>query len=223
MSNYVELSSKLKTILGLKGSPVAVKLVNGKEEIPAGVEEITEKIRHCEMVQKARSGASFYATKDHHSCAGGAGALGVMETPEKIKTGEFYFGLGRFKTLEAAKKTMDAVPRTGKHFFATMYAPLENAGFSPDVIVIIGDPKQLLKIAQANIYEEGGRNIVGFSGIQSLCADAVAQVYNTGKMNATFGCDGSRKYSKIADDELIVGIPASQIEGIVAALEKIIK
>ena len=222
MSNYEELSSKLKTILGLKGSPVAVKLVKSKEEIPAGVQEITEKLRHCEMVQKARGGATFYATKDHHACAGGAGALGVMETPEKIKTGEFYFGLGRFKTLEAAKKTMDAVPRTGKHFFATMYAPLEKASFTPDVIVIIGDPNQMLRIAQANVYE-GGRNIVGFSGIQSLCADAVAQVYNTGEMNATFGCDGSRKYAKIANDELIVGIPAAKLENIVAVLEKIVK
>ena len=222
MSNYEELSSKLKTILGLKGSPVAVKLVKAKEDIPAGVQEITEKLRHCEMVQKARGGATFYATKDHHACAGGAGALGVMETPEKIKTGEFYFGLGRFKTLEAAKKTMDAVPRTGKHFFATMYAPLEKASFTPDVIVIIGDPNQMLRIAQANVYE-GGRNIVGFSGIQSLCADAVAQVYNTGEMNATFGCDGSRKYAKIANDELIVGIPAGKLENIVAVLEKIVK
>jgi uncharacterized protein (DUF169 family) len=175
------------------------------------------------MVQKARNGAVFYATKDHHACAGGAGALGVTETPEKIKTGEFYFGLGRFKTLDAAKKTMEAVPRTGKHFFATMYAPLERASFAPDVVVIIGDPKQMLRIAQANIYEEGGRNVVGFSGIQSVCADAVAQVYNTGRMNATFGCDGSRKNAKIADDELIVGIPASQLEGVVAALEKIVK
>lgn len=223
MSNYAELSSKLITILGLNGSPVAVKLVKGEEEIPAGVQEISEKLRHCEMVQKARTGATFYATKDHHACAGGAGALGVVETPEKIKTGEFYFGLGRFKTMEAAKKTMEAVPRTGKHFFATMYAPLEKANFKPDVIVIVGDPKQLLKIAQANIYENGGRNIAGFSGIQSLCADAVAQVYNTGEMNATFGCDGSRKYAKIADEELIVGIPAGKLESVVAALEKIVK
>ena len=89
--------------------------------------------------------------------------------------------------------------------------------------MVIGDPKQMLRIAQANIYEEGGRNIAGFSGIQSLCADAVAQVYNTGKMNATFGCDGSRKYAKIADDELIVGIPAKDLENIVSALEKVAK
>jgi uncharacterized protein (DUF169 family) len=42
-------------------------------------------------------------------------------------------------------------------------------------------------------------------------------------MNATFGCDGSRKNAKIADDELIVGIPAKELESIVSALEKVAK
>ncbi len=223
MASYEELSSKLKTLLGLKGSPVAVKLVAQRGEIPAGVPELKEKLRHCEMVQKARAGDVFYATKEQHACAGGAGALGVMETPEKIKTGEFYFGLGRFKTLESAKKTMDGVPRTGKHFIASMYAPLEKASFKPDVVVVIGNPKQILRIGQSNIYEKGGRNVVSFAGIQSLCGDAVAGPYNTGEMNATFGCDGSRKYAKIADDELIVGIPLAKLEGIVEALERISK
>lgn len=223
MANYAEMSSKLKTLLGLKGSPVAVRLIKERSEIPAGTPELKEKLRHCEMVQKARGGDVFYATREQHACAGGAGALGIMETPEKIKSGEFYFGLGRFKTLESAKKTMDAVPRTNKQFIASLYAPLEKAGFKPDAIVIIGNPKQLLKIAQSNIYEKGGRNIVSFSGIQSVCADAVAQVYNTGEMNASFGCDGSRKNAKIADDELVVGIPEAKLEGLVEALEKITK
>ena len=223
MDNYEELSSKLKTILGLKGSPVAVRLIKERSEIPAGVPELKEKVRHCEMVQKARNGDVFYSTKEQHACAGGAGALGIMETPEKIKTGEFYYGLGRFKTLEAAKKTMEAVPRTNEHFVASMYAPLEKANYKPDVIIVIGTPKQLLKIAQSNIYENGGRNIVDFSGIQSVCADAVAQPYNTGNMNATFGCDGSRKFAKISDDELVVGIPEPKLKGLVEALEKISK
>ena len=98
---------------------------------------------------------------------------------------------------------------------------LEKANFKPDVIIVLGNPKQLLKIAQSNIYHDGGRNNVSFSGIQSVCADAVAQPYNTGEMNATFGCDGSRKYAKIADDELIVGIPVAKLAGLAEALEKI--
>lgn len=223
MSTYGELSLKLKTMLNLKGSPVAVKLARSKDEIPASIPELDGKIRHCEMVQKARNGDAFYSTKEHHACAGGAGALGIAETPEKIRSGEFYYGLGRFQTLDAAKSTMKAVPTTGERFFASIYAPLEKAAFIPDVIVIIGNPKQLLRIAQANIFHAGGRNTVDFSGIQSLCADAVAEPYRTGELNATFGCDGSRKYAHIADDELAVGIPVKKFEDIVGALDRIIK
>lgn len=223
MSTYAEQSSKLKSILGLKGSPVAVKLIKAKEEIPAGTAQLDTKIRHCEMIQKARGGDVFYATNEQHACAGGAGAIGVGETPEKIKTGEFYYSLGRFKTLEAAKKTMEQVPRTGEKFLATLYAPLEKADFKPDVVVIIGNPKQVLKLAQSNIYYEGGRNTVDFAGIQSLCGDAVAKPYKTQMVNVTFGCDGSRKYAKIADDEAIIGIPAARVESLVNALEIISK
>jgi uncharacterized protein (DUF169 family) len=221
MSTYEELSSKLKSILGLKGSPVAVKLVRNREEIPAGVPEAGEKLRHCEMVQKARNGDVFYATKDKHACAGGAGALGVMETPEKVLNGEFYFGLGDFGSTGAAKRTTNAITRVDEDYIATMYAPLEKAGFKPDVIVIIGNPKQMLKLAKANIHALGGRNFADFSGIQSVCADAVAEVYMTGDVNFTLGCNGSRKNAKIADDEMIAGISAEKVQMLVDAVEKL--
>ncbi len=220
MSTYEELSSKLKSTLGLKGSPVAVKLVRKREDIPAGIPEIGEKVRHCEMVQKARNGDVFYATKDKHACAGGAGALGVMETPEKVLNGEFYFGLGDFGSAGAAKRTTGSITRVDEEYVATMYAPLEKAAFKPDVVVIIGNPRQMMRIAKANIYALGGRNYADFSGIQSVCADAVAEVYMTGQVNFTLGCMGSRKNAKIADEEMIVGIPAEKAQEIVDALER---
>jgi uncharacterized protein (DUF169 family) len=46
------------------------------------------------------------------------------------------------------------------------------------------------------------------SGIQSVCSDATAQPYLTGGANFSLGCDGSRKFSGIADDEMVMGIPA---------------
>jgi len=221
MSTYEELSSKLKSILVLKGSPVAVKLVRTKEEIPAGMPELAEKARHCEMVQKAKNGEAFFAPKEKHACAGGASALGIMEMPGNIENGDFYFSLGRFSTRNAAKRTVDDVPRLDEHCFATLYAPLEKATFQPDVVVIIGNPKQLLRIAQSNIYNTGGRNYIDFSGIQSICSDAVAEPILTGEICATFGCNGSRKNAKIEDDELIAGIPVEKLEVTVAALEKV--
>jgi uncharacterized protein (DUF169 family) len=219
MTSYEELSSKLKSILNLKGSPVAVKLVRTKEDLPAGIPEIGEKVRHCEMVQKARNGDVFYATKEKHACAGGAGALGVAETPPKVLNGEFYFSLGDFATVGSAKRTTGSITRMDEDYYATLYAPLDKTAFKPDVIVIIGNPRQMMRIAKANIYALGGRNYADFSGIQSICADAVAEPFMTGELNFTLGCMGSRKNAKIADEEMIVGIPAEKVQAIVNALE----
>ena len=50
-------------------------------------------MRHCEMVQKAAQGDTFYATAEQQACKGGAGAIGLMEPPEKVKSGEMYYSL----------------------------------------------------------------------------------------------------------------------------------
>jgi len=73
----------------------------------------------------------------------------------------------------------------------------------------------MLKLAQASLFRMGGRLQGAFSGIQSVCSDSVAQVYLTGKPNFSLGCDGSRKFSGIADDEMVMGFPAEMLPEIV--------
>ncbi|MFY9638297.1 MAG: DUF169 domain-containing protein [Methanobacterium sp.] len=46
---YEDLSLKIKSILRLEKSPVAIKLVLKEEDIPEGIPKIEENMRHCEM------------------------------------------------------------------------------------------------------------------------------------------------------------------------------
>ena len=57
--NYGEAAETLKTILGLKRSPVAIRFAPSKEDIPAGMAELDKTIRHCSMVNLARSEGKF--------------------------------------------------------------------------------------------------------------------------------------------------------------------
>ncbi len=57
-----------------------------------------------------------------------------------------------------------------------------------------------------------------FAGIQSTCADATGYPYISGNMNVSIGCDGAAKNAGLADDELVVGIPAELIEEITETL-----
>jgi uncharacterized protein (DUF169 family) len=68
----------------------------------------------------------------------------------------------------------------------------------------------------------GGRIHAEFSGIQSVCSDATAQTYLTGRPNFSLGCDGSRKFSGIADDEMVMGFPTEMLPEIVGALKIVV-
>jgi uncharacterized protein (DUF169 family) len=115
---------------------------------------------------------------------------------------------------------MNNIPhlRTGETY-ATMYAPLEKTPFSPQVILMVTNPWALLKLAQSSLFRLGGRLHAEFSGIQSVCSDASAVPYLTGKPNFSLGCDGSRKFSGIGDDEMVMGFPAEMLTELVDAVK----
>lgn len=219
--NYVEASETLIKILNLKGSPVAIKFATSKDEIPAVMAELDKTIRHCSMVNLARNeGKIFYATAGKHECNGGAWALGLREITPTLKTGDFYFKLGKYDSAAACKRTIDNVPHLGSgDTYATLYAPLEKAPFTPQVVMVITTPRNMLKLAQSSLFRLGGRIHAEFSGIQSVCSDATAQTYLTGRPNFSLGCDGSRKFSGIADDEMVMGFPAEMLSELTTTLK----
>jgi uncharacterized protein (DUF169 family) len=49
------------------------------------------------------------------------------------------------------------------------------------------------------------------AGIQSVCSDATAQPYLSGTANFSLGCDGSRKFSGIVDEEMVMGFPVEML------------
>ncbi len=211
------LGKELMDILQMATSPVAVHLVQADEEIPAGIPQIDEKTRHCQMVDNARrSGTQFYSLLDNQMCKGGAAVMGLTEMSAKLKNGEVYYNLNHFHSIDSAKATMEKVPMVPANSVkAIVYSPLEKATFTPDVVLIITRPKQVMELSQALLHKSGGRVNAGFAGKQSVCADGVAYPYLTGEAGVTIGCSGSRKYTKIQDEEMIMGIPVAMLPDLV--------
>jgi uncharacterized protein (DUF169 family) len=218
-NGYDVISGKFKEHLGLERSPVAIKFVLREEDIPEGIPKAAEKMRHCELVLKASGGDTFYATAEEQMCKGGSSAIGLEEAPAKVKTGEFYYELGRFSSIASAKKTMDSIPKIDQIMYALVYAPLEKATFDPDVIVIFANPAKAMILAQALVYTMGGRMEADFAGIQSICADAVAGPFTRRRPNITLGCSGSRQYAYVKEDEVIIGLTGENIGCVINALE----
>ena len=217
-----EMSRKLVDKLNLKGKPIAVSLLTRKEDIPEGMEEATEPVRYCQMLQNARfDDAVTLASEEKHSCKGGAAAIGLRDYPENISSGALYYNkLGKEISLGIAKRVVDNMPRpTPGSIVNTIVAPLDNTPLQPDVIVIIGNVLAARRIVHAVIYRHGGRQTSNYAGIQSTCADATGSPYITGELNKSIGCDGAAKNAGLKDDELVIGIPAELLEDIVNILD----
>lgn len=223
LERNIEVAKVLETKLDLDSQVVGIKVVKNESEIPSNIGEIPDSSRHCQLAKMASNGGCFYAPLEKQSCKGGAAALGLTDLPEKIESGEFYVNLGRFKDTDSAKATLGELPSLENENYALIYAPLTKADFEADVILIFLKPVQAMKVSQALVYDDFSRVGVDFAGIQSLCADAVARPMNSNGVNITLGCDGSRKYAKLDDDELVVGVSSSKVDLLVNSLNMVIK
>ncbi len=210
--------------LDLKTSPVGIKLIPERDEIPEGIEKVGEKMRHCEIIDMVRrTGDQIYSLADDQMCKGGAASMGLGNMPAKVESGEFYYkGLNHFSNINAARRTVENAPMLPANTIkAIVYGDMIKATFEPDVVIIICNPKQVMLLTQAIMYKSGGRIEVGFAGKQSICSDGVVQAYKDGKVGITVGCSGSRAFTNISDDEMTIGIPEELLPEIMAGLDKI--
>ena len=97
------------------------------------------------------------------------------------------------------------------------FAPLGKATFEPDVVVLICNAKQGLKVVEASAYESG-KKATGLAGAP-ICSGVVAAPFLTGEVVYSLGDSGARRFMKIQDGEVFVGIPAELVPGIVRNLE----
>jgi uncharacterized protein (DUF169 family) len=225
--NIQEINSygnEMVECLKLKTSPVAVKLVSKREEIPAGVKKAGENMTHCQFIDRVRrTGEEFYTLAENQICEFGAGALGLDEMPPAVLTGESYYKeFGLFGTQGASRRTAEKMPVLSPDSTeAILYSPLETTSFVPDVVIFICNPKQIMILIQAYMYKHGGRLETSFVGTQSLCVEGVVQAYKEGKPSIGFGCLGSRSSTRMEDEEMIMGIPIELLADVVSGLKAI--
>ncbi|MDI3502428.1 MAG: hypothetical protein PWR09_553 [Archaeoglobi archaeon] len=206
--------------LGLRYSPVAVKFVKRAEEMPEWARELVKRrrIRACQMLMDAKHGESSAITPENFACPAAASAFGFAPLPEKISSGEMLCALGLFMSKEAGRRTMEVIPRLKEKFHGVIAQPLERAEFKPDVIVIEDIPEVIMWLLLADLYREGGRHTFSTSVIQACCVDVTSYVFQTKKVNASFGCYGCREASDLRDDEAMIGIPYERFPEIVEAV-----
>lgn len=220
MPDYKKLCQRMKEIIGFKHPCVAVTLVKEGMEVPDIYKTPEKPMSHCQSIMTARKGGCLYLPPEKHSCPTGASSLGLMETPEKIKFGEFHHKIGLFGSVEAAAKMIaERYECELGSVLATAVAPVDKAEMEPSTIVVTGLPEEIYWLIPAYTFNRGGRVTVSTAAFQATCVDATLVPYLTGKLNLSLGCFGCRRRTDIKPEEMLAGIPPAELEGMIDALE----
>jgi uncharacterized protein (DUF169 family) len=219
------MGQELKSILKLDSSPVAFTFIAPDEDIPDSVKRIDRVMRHCAMVDKARKDKEpFYALLQDQECNIGAFSLGMGARCNDVVSGKFYHSFGCFRSIEAAKRTMEQMPMLpAGSVKAVVCSALEQAPLVPDVVVIVAEPDRIMRLSQALLHEPGGRINASFATLQSMCVESVAQPYLQERVNISLGCTGSRVFGGLDKNEMAMGIPFNQMEAVLGSAKQMFR
>jgi len=185
---------------GLKG--VGIKFYN--DEIDTSKFKVLRDVKFCQAVRLARD-QSVLLDKDSITCKGARYALGFeKEIKEEILNAiKFKRGISR----EIAERLVNSIPRITNSPYKYIVLNVSD----PDILIFYMTPKRFMEFLK--VYQRTGNSLdVKLSSITAMCGDVAVQTILTKKICISFGCDDSREYGDVSDEELIVGIPKEKIE-----------
>jgi uncharacterized protein (DUF169 family) len=100
-----------------------------------------------------------------------------------------------------------------------VYAPLAEVSGEPDVVLVRGNARQVMLLAEAARAAGIGPE-AGLMG-RPTCA-AIPEVLRTGRAVASLGCIGNRVYTGLADGELYFALPGKHIGAVLDQLATIV-
>ena len=210
-------ATALGELLGLSRQPVAVRF---QPSAPAGMPRIDEPAASgCTYWKLAAGGRTFYTqAEDHLGCPIGAHTHGVELPDETAKQLEEL--VGAMVELEYIRmEEVPGIPKREGDFGVAIYAPLAEADFEPDAVLVSGNARQMMLLGEAG-HAAGipcDASVIG----RPTCA-AIPAVMQSGRIATNLGCIGNRVYTELADDELYFVIPGSRLTGIVDKLKAIV-
>jgi uncharacterized protein (DUF169 family) len=207
---------KLQDLLGLALPPVAISF---RDTAPDGVPHVrVSGPSGCSYWKLAAEGETFYTdAADHLNCTIGAYTHNVEMPPEKAK--ELESMIGEMVNLQYIRSDeVPSIPRRDAPFSFAVYAPLTDARFDPDVVIVRGSAQQTMVLIEAAKAADIGHNTVAMG--RPTCAMIPAAIQSDSGVSS-FGCVGNRVYTGLGEDELYFAIPGSKITQFVEKLDAV--
>jgi uncharacterized protein (DUF169 family) len=206
------LGKELETLLILRTSPLAIKLLESEADIPQGTvrpkRDLGCHLAQCQaFAMSRRERVSLALLKEDSWCWAPLVAYGMVD-----------WHLG--EELILPKGQMAMLPRfeIGK-YAGIVSAPLSMATFEPDLVLVYSNTAQLRNMLQVVKNREKILVTSQFDPIDS-CVYSVVPVMQSGQYRITLPDPGECKRALAGEDEIIFSVPPNKLEMLVSGLRR---
>jgi uncharacterized protein (DUF169 family) len=225
MNNWAELGTELENKLRLKTKIIAYRRLEKAEELDAikNVIRIDRFFTFCQVPFMVRvNGITVGITREDKIQDRCSRLFGLKQATEKSMNAEAaMLSTTWFRSPEEALQQQNdyyRIPVGG----AIILAPLTKQKFEPEVLLMYGNPAQIMMILcglQKVKYERFSFSFIG----EGACTDSLAQCYVTGKPAVSIPCYGERSMGGVSDDEIAIALPRGELERAISGLKELAK
>lgn len=224
MIDLTEIEKSLNTYIRPLTFPVAIKMLKSEEEIPEKTRrpfsQMKKKVAICQGIGMARKlGWAVAMGKEDMQCSLGAAPFGFFKNIDFYNEGNLAAGMFT-ASREIGKKEEDLIDRFEYGDYShILVAPLNRAAsFEPDILMVYGNPAQIMRLIQGALFNEGGA--VQSSSMGRLGCSAIITVIKKGECRYLVPGNGDRIFGMTQDHEMAFLIPASKVDTVLDGLTK---
>ncbi|HVO85427.1 MAG TPA: DUF169 domain-containing protein [Syntrophobacteria bacterium] len=202
--------------------PVAVRMVKKGEALPARLkrpwQDLHNRVATCQAMAIARRyGWVLAVGREDLSCPLSAVVFGFRPKSEYYHQGRACAGMYTETTEAGIRAEAGVATFSEGEYEYILVAPLQRTAFEPDVIVVYGNPAQVLRLLSAALWKSGGRLTSSFGG-RIDCSEEIIVPMRTGRCEVILPCHGDRIFAQTQDHEMAFSIPRDRAAEIVAGL-----
>ncbi|MBC8177318.1 MAG: DUF169 domain-containing protein [Deltaproteobacteria bacterium] len=223
MADLKEVEQALNTYVRPLTFPLALKMLKSEDEIPDRTrrpfQQMKKKVAICQGIGMARKlGWTIAMGKEDMQCSLGAAPFGFFKNIDFYNDGNLAAGMFT-ASKEIGKTEEDLIDRFDYGLYShILVAPLNRAGFEPDMLMMYGNPAQIMRLVHGALYNQGGA--VQSSAMGRLgCATIITAMKND-ECRYLLPGNGDRIFGMTQDYEMSFLIPASKIDTVLDGLGK---
>jgi len=218
------LANKVETVLDLDRKIVGVKFLFDAQTFEAcETKQVKHKMSYCNTVRLATHGHGFKAEFNNFLCKASARALGLLEPDNHVISGQDYYSFNMYNSIATAKGVQKEVTFINHEIYGVQVMPLEKFQSKPDMVIMIMNPYQSMRIVQGYSYHHGIAKNIKLTGNQGLCSECTATPYENNDINISMLCANTRFAADWKDHEVGAGMPYALFERVADGLIKTIE